>query len=364
MAMSTITTTTKIPIDPNPRRVIFSFAAYAKKVISHLKTCKIHITEGLTDDEISSIEESFGFIFPPDLRSILNEGLPVGPEFPNWRSSSSQQLEILINLPILGICREITKRNLWFSSWGNRPDDPNEALTLAKKIFKKAPILVPIYRHCYIPSSPNLAGNPIIFVKDGDLRYFGFDVAGFFFQEFEFRERNNEFRPIEESSSSSTTTTRMMMNVAAPPAWAVMNGGGMMKIEFWSDLVESSVKNGGWNWVLEERFEEMKRCLRKGGWSEEEVSEMITTTSSTTTTATTENYKDEDDSDEDEDEDEDERSVVLLREKESVIGYMHQLSVRLLRSGWSREDISYSFGIIHDHESGGGVLRLDVDSYT
>ncbi|KAJ4949832.1 hypothetical protein NE237_008309 [Protea cynaroides] len=75
--MATETTTTMInkPAGSIPRRVRFSFAAYAKNVINHLKKCKIPIDDGLSDDEFSSIESTFGFSFPPDLRSILREGL-------------------------------------------------------------------------------------------------------------------------------------------------------------------------------------------------------------------------------------------------------------------------------------------------
>ncbi|KAJ4954213.1 hypothetical protein NE237_031045 [Protea cynaroides] len=75
--MATETTTTLInkPAGSIPRRVCFSFAAYAKNVINHLKKCQIPIDDGPSDDEFSSIESTFGFSFPPDLRSILCEGL-------------------------------------------------------------------------------------------------------------------------------------------------------------------------------------------------------------------------------------------------------------------------------------------------
>ncbi|KAF5961115.1 hypothetical protein HYC85_002324 [Camellia sinensis] len=166
---------------PKARRVCFSFAAYAKKVIQHLESCNVPIAEGLTDDEFSAVESQFNFTFPPDLRSILQEGLPVGPGFPNWRSSSSQQLEILTNLPILSLCKQVSIHNFWAHSWGDQPNDTNEAVQLAKRFLKnKSPILVPIYRHCYIPSSPNLAGNPVFYVHGADVRLASFDVAGFF----------------------------------------------------------------------------------------------------------------------------------------------------------------------------------------
>ncbi|KAI3903488.1 hypothetical protein MKW98_032142 [Papaver atlanticum] len=316
--MEISSTSTKSPPDhQNPRRVCFSFAAYAKKVISHLRTCEIHITEGLTDDELSSIENSFGFVFPPDLRSILNEGLPIGPEFPNWRSSSHQQLKILINLPILGICREISKRNLWFRIWGNRPDDPNKALALAKHLLKSAPILIPIYRNYYVPSSPNLVGNPVIFVKDGDLRYSGFNIAGFF----------HEISECCQIINIAQVSKKVMK---CPSTW-----GGDMKIEFWSELIECSVENQGWRLKLEDKFEEIKRSLKNGGWSDDEVKEMITTTTTKTI---------------------DHKSELNVKGRESLKEYLSLLSVRLVCSGWSREDALYSLGFIREEEEDGIVV--------
>ncbi|MCL7022565.1 hypothetical protein MKW94_008386 [Papaver nudicaule] len=310
--MAISSTSTKSPPDhQNLRRLCFSFAAYAKKVISHLKTCEIHITEGLTDDELSSIENSFGFVFPPDLRSILNEGLPVGPEFPNWRSSSHQQLKILINLPILGICREISKRNLWFRVWGNRPDDPNK-LTLAKHLLKKAPVLIPIYRNFYVPSAPNLAGNPVIFIKDGDLRYSGLDIAGFFHE-------INECCQVINIAQLSKKIKK------SPSAW-----GRDMKIEFWSDLIE-----------CKDKFEEMKMNLKSGGWSDGEVKEMIPTTAKTVDRN---------------------KSELNVKDKESLKEYLNLLSVRLVCSGWSREDVLYSLGVVHENGNSGTVVIPNANS--
>ncbi|KAF8377694.1 hypothetical protein HHK36_031078 [Tetracentron sinense] len=301
------------PINPKARRVCFSFAAYAKNVIDHLKTCKIPVGEGLTDEEFSSIEASFGFCFPPDLRSILREGLPVGPGFPNWRLSSPQQLEILINLPILGICKEISKGNFWRGAWGDEPDNPEEAIALAKQFMNKAPVLVPIYRHCYIPSTPKLAGNPVFFVQGGDIRYSGFDVADFF-QQVEFRQKNSVLQPVSPLSSSTMKA----------PAWAAT---AARNIEFWSDLVDDDGTCGKRHGTcergrgrLEGCFEEMSWRLREGGWTEEEVREMMMA-------------------------DDQEKRRVVLRDKESVVWHVRLLSLTLLQAGWSSEDVVYSLGL-------------------
>lgn len=165
------------------RRVCFSFAAYAKNVIDHLSRCQVPIARGLTEAEFERIETAFGFDFPPDLRSILQEGLPVGVGFPNWRSGATQQLKMLLELPMAGLSYEVSKGRFWWRDWGSHPSNPEEALRVAKTFFTKAPIMVPIYSHCYIPCSPNLAGNPVFFVYQKDVFYCGYDVADFFERE-------------------------------------------------------------------------------------------------------------------------------------------------------------------------------------
>lgn len=164
-------------------RVCFSFAAYAKNVIDHLRRCQVPIARGLTDEEFERIEATFGFAFPPDLRSILREGLPVGVGFPNWRSGATQQLRMMMDLPMAGLSYEVSKGRFWWKDWGSQPYSSDEALRVAKTFFSKAPIMVPIYSHCYIPCSPNLAGNPVFFIYQKDIYYCGYDVADFFERE-------------------------------------------------------------------------------------------------------------------------------------------------------------------------------------
>ena len=285
-------------------RVCFSVAAYAKNVIRHLADCDVPIQEGLSDEEFSSIEASLGFTFPPDLRSILREGLPVGPGFPNWRSSSYQQLEILINLPILGLCKAVSMGKFWCYSWGDEPVDSDESLAVARRFLKKAPVLVPIYRQCYIPSNPNLAGNPVFFVHGGHVRMWSMDMAGFF--------QKGELFRLETGLSA--------------PAWAATTA---RRIEFWTEAVETARggTRGWWSGELGRCMEELFWRLRDGGWREEEVREMMMMDGC----------------------DENEKQSVVSRENNSFKGVAWHVqaqvqSVVMLRAGWSTEDVVESLG--------------------
>ncbi|CAK9184103.1 unnamed protein product [Ilex paraguariensis] len=334
MATTIIEPTRPIAItNPNPRqRVCFSFAAYAKNLIDHLKNSDVFIEQGLNDAEFSTIESTFHFTFPPDLRSILQEGLPIGPGFPNWRASSTQQLEILINLPILGLCREVSRNNFWLESWGERPNDIEEAVNLAKGFLKKAPVLVPVYRYCYIASTPGLAGNPIFYVHGCEIRLWSFDLVGFF-QQVEFKMNDGVLR------------RQSLSNLLNVPAWAATEA---RRIEFWTEFVmreERVVARGdtrGWwsgNLCLGGCLEEACWRLRDGGWKEDDVREMLM-------------MDGDDEHDHHHNKKHDHPDNKVLRDKEGVVWHVRVLSLRLLRAGWSTEDVVESLGFPDDYENG------------
>ncbi|KAE8707000.1 agamous-like MADS-box protein AGL61-like isoform X1 [Hibiscus syriacus] len=311
------------PLLKPPQRsnlVCFSFAAYSKALIHHLGSLDIPILPGLTDQEFSSIESTFHFTFPPDLRSILREGLPVDPSFPNWRSSSPQQLNVLLNLPLLSLSKNIKLRNFWSESWGAKPSNPNEALALVEKLFMTAPLLVPIYRNCYIPSTPNVAGNPVFYVDGEEVRILSFDVARFF-QEVEFFRRGGVFKSFTRRKSNGVNNK--------VPVWAATSA---RMIEFWTDVAERGrrvvargVTTGWWSkgdpvdddFGLGRCLEEVFWRLRDGGWREEEVGEMMMMDGC------------------DQSENKENNATSSLR----------VLSVVLLRAGWSREDVVYSLNV-------------------
>lgn len=290
---------------PRPKRICFSFAAYASNLIEGLKSSNVVVEEGLSDKEFSLLESNLKFKFPPDLRAILQHGLPVSPGFPNWRSSSVQQLRILLKLPVSSILRRVTSNRFWHPSWGPRPEDPVHA---ARQILDGAPSLVPVYRHCYIPSSPDVAGNPVFYVDHGgDVKLLSFDVAGFF----------------RESG--------LLVSEEEVPVWAATSA---RRIGFWSEVADGRGE-GGWRWWWSDGEGELGGCLdeavrrlREGGWKEEEIQEMMTVTT------------------EEEEEGKREKEKRGLKDKEAMTWQVRVLALKLLRAGWSREDVVYSMGVV------------------
>ncbi|XP_031283799.1 uncharacterized protein LOC116142509 [Pistacia vera] len=330
---TTLSATTKIT-PPRTKLVCFSFAAYAKNLIDHLRSLNIPILPGLNDDEFTFIEFTLNFTFPPDLRSILREGLPVGTAFPNWRSSSQQQLQLLLNLPFLSLSRNVALNNFWSDSWGQKLQEKNQSLSLVNQLLQKAPVLVPIYRNCYIPSTPNIAGNPVFYIDSEEVKVLSFDLAGFF----------------KEVEFSQAGVFKSINNIEMP-VWAAKEA---RRIEFWTEAAERGKKvvargdtRGWWNGGgggevgvgLDCCLEGVFWKLRDGGWREEEVREMMMMNGC--------------------DEKEGVKSGVQLggsNYRESVVWQMRVLSLVLLRAGWKREEVVYSLNLEDDGDFVEGML--------
>ncbi|KAK2357122.1 hypothetical protein QL285_094425 [Trifolium repens] len=75
---------------------------------------------------------------------------------------------------------QIARNTLWARCWGPKPTDPEKALRVARNALKKAPLLIPIFNHCYIPCNPSLAGNPVFYVDENRIFCCGFDLSDFF----------------------------------------------------------------------------------------------------------------------------------------------------------------------------------------
>lgn len=286
------------PTSIHVRDGLQSFSSLAEKVITHLRNSGFQVQPGLSDAEFARAEAELGFVFPPDLRAILSAGLPVGPGFPDWRCAGARlHLRALLDLPIAAISFQIARNTFWSKSWGPRSSDPEKALRVARNALKRAPLLIPIFNHCYIPCNPSLAGNPIFFIDETRVSYCGYDISDFFERESLFRspeadpELLKKHRSISEKSAvSSTNFSRRSLddgsvNGSRTPRW----------VEFWSEAAvdrrsrrnsSSSSSNSSPEryfdmrrtqipkWV-EEYIEQIGSVLREGGWGETDIAEIV-----------------------------------------------------------------------------------------
>ncbi|KAK1433069.1 hypothetical protein QVD17_09975 [Tagetes erecta] len=332
-----------------PRNSLISFTSLADKVITHLKSSGVKVQHGLSEPEFARAEAEFGFAFPPDLKAVLSAGLPVGPGFPDWRSAGStrQQLRSTFDLPIASISFHIARNALWSKSWGVRPSEPEKAMKTARNALKRAPLLVPVFNHCYIPCNPSLAGNPIFYVDENQIFCCGFDLSDFFDREKSTIFTNSDLRKVSKhrsiSDKSGGVTRRSLDAVAGgrTPRW----------VEFWSDAAVDRRKrnsnsysnsssssssspdryfeiprSGVPKWV-DSYVEQLGSVLKKGGWDETDVSEIVSVSSSSS------GFFD---------------GEMVLLDNQSVLDALlvkaNRLSESLQKAGWSSEDVSDAFG--------------------
>jgi hypothetical protein len=144
----------------------------------------VRLDPGLTDSEVAAAEDRYGFVFPPDLRAVLQFALPVGDKFPDWRNGSEEDLMIRMDLPLHGILFDVEHGEIWPADWGPKPADEQGRFEKVKSLIDSAPRLIPIWSHRYIPAEPIEHGNPVLSVHQTDIIEYGHDLTDYFSHEF------------------------------------------------------------------------------------------------------------------------------------------------------------------------------------
>lgn len=104
------------------------------------------------------------------------------------------------------------------------------------------------------------------------------------------------------------------------PVWAAKEA---RRVRFWSEVANG--RCGGWWWWGGEKgelggcLERLVWKLREGGWTEEEIGEMMAV---------------------------EEENKLKFNDKEAMAWHVRVLSLVLLRGGWNREDVVYSLGVV------------------
>lgn len=111
--------------------------------------------------------------------------LPISKGFYNWRNfdpKNIQYIKAAIYRPINNIY-ELVNEVYWCDEWGNEPSDKSKRAEVIRKLLKKAPKLIPIYAHRYMPEM-NIKNAPIFSIHDTDIIYYGENLFSYFKIEF------------------------------------------------------------------------------------------------------------------------------------------------------------------------------------
>ncbi|MBR3917923.1 MAG: hypothetical protein IKJ59_04215 [Clostridia bacterium] len=166
------------------------------KIINLMKESGVIFSQGLTNGEMTKIEEIYEIRFPDSLRTFYSTALPISIEntkFPKWNDFSSKNISYisqLISAPYQWLKQDID-RGFWLSKWDRKTID---------ELFENAPKLIPIYSHRYVPML-NHADPPVISTVGRDTICYGVSLADYFFREFcngntAFEEMNVPYIPL------------------------------------------------------------------------------------------------------------------------------------------------------------------------
>src|SRR3569833_4053061 len=98
---------------PRPDRLT---DAVIDELVDILKMQGVVFNPGLTDDEVAAVEARYGFVFPPDLRRLLQRALPISDRFYNWRVDSPTIRQAL-ETPVEGLLFDFQYNGFWLPEW-------------------------------------------------------------------------------------------------------------------------------------------------------------------------------------------------------------------------------------------------------
>jgi hypothetical protein len=151
---------------------------------------RYEIGPGLTDAELARIEQEYEFEFADDHRAFLSAGLPLsvpqekGRTWPDWRDGDPCDLRRQLDWPIEGVLFDVESNAFWQLAWGQRPADNGQALNLARGHLARAPKMIPVYGHRYLPTGHGTYGHPVLSIYQTDIIVYGTDLATYIDSEF------------------------------------------------------------------------------------------------------------------------------------------------------------------------------------
>ena len=172
-------------------------------IVNLLTKPGIRLERGLTATQIERAQEIYEVRFPPDLRELLENVLPLDPpdferpRFPDWRDENSDTIRMRLEWPLDGLLFDVERNGFWLEEWGDKPLELEQQFAIARDAVNAAPRLIPIWGHRFLPSEPHERGNPVLSVMQTDIIVYGRDLLSYFQNELGHKYENIEpTRPI------------------------------------------------------------------------------------------------------------------------------------------------------------------------
>ena len=154
-------------------------------LIERLKIQGVNFSEGLNDEQLSVIEETYDISFPEKLRRFYKIGVPYSDdlnEFPKWNDFSAENIALIrewIASPAKWLLGDV-KNGFWIDSWGESPSDDDTAVHIVSELLEKSPKLIPIYNHRFLPKLDGVDDPPVISTVGRDTVFYGNGLDDYF----------------------------------------------------------------------------------------------------------------------------------------------------------------------------------------
>ena len=152
--------------------------------IQRLRAAGVRLDRGLSDKEVSRLQDKYDFTFGPEHRAFIQSAVPFGESWPDWRGDSDAHLRGRLDWPVEGVVFDVHKNGFWPASWGDRPVAKADREREARVHLARVPTLVPVYSHRYLASDPKFMPSPVFSVYQTDVIVYGDDLLDYVAHEF------------------------------------------------------------------------------------------------------------------------------------------------------------------------------------
>jgi hypothetical protein len=138
-------------------------------------------TKGYTQAELDRAQDRFGLVFPPDLVELFRRKRPV--EGHDWRDDRA--IRRALDWPLEGLLKSVENGMIWWPEWGKFPSSARAREQVLREVVSRAPKLIPLIAHRYLPEQPHESGNPVFSIFYTDAIYYGANLKDYFEREFQ-----------------------------------------------------------------------------------------------------------------------------------------------------------------------------------
>ncbi|MEP7129978.1 MAG: hypothetical protein ABI770_02490 [Sphingomicrobium sp.] len=111
---------------------------------------------------------------------LLKRRIPKGHD---W-AGLSDTVKRAFRWPLEGLLFGVEEAGLWWPEWGERPSEEADRGAVVAEVVAKAPKLIPLMGHRYLPARPHQVGNPVFSVYQSDIIVYGANLQDWMLVEF------------------------------------------------------------------------------------------------------------------------------------------------------------------------------------